>query len=171
MPRGGLFFVLITQNWCHTEYCLVFSWVIKHFDISADNYTIATVVNAFPMLWLIILMLWPIILLPTVHISSLVCYNLEKYLNKKPIIWSEPPESPPLAYVPSEDSNQPAHSRSLIRIFTGRILDRQWRKVSLCGQRRLIRLRGCGGWFESSMCVRVSRHVFSRCGYCFPSWH
>ena len=30
---------------------------------------------------------------------------------------------------PSEDSDQTAHSRSLIRIFTGRILDCQWCKV------------------------------------------
>ena len=38
---------------------------------------------------------------------------------------------------PSEDSDQPAHSRSLIRIFTGRILDSQVSKVSSCGQWRL----------------------------------
>ena len=38
---------------------------------------------------------------------------------------------------PSEDSDQPAHSRSLIRIFTGRILESQGSNVSSCGQRRL----------------------------------
>ena len=39
---------------------------------------------------------------------------------------------------PSEDSDQPAHSRSLIRIFTGRILDSQGYKVFFsCRQRRL----------------------------------
>ena len=38
---------------------------------------------------------------------------------------------------PSEDSDQTAHSRSLIRIFTGRILDNQRCKVSSCGQQRL----------------------------------
>ena len=38
---------------------------------------------------------------------------------------------------PSEDSDQPALSRSLIRIFTGRILDSQDCKVSSCGQWRL----------------------------------
>ena len=37
----------------------------------------------------------------------------------------------------SEDSDQPAHSRSLIRIFTGRILDSQGCEDSSCGQRRL----------------------------------
>ena len=36
---------------------------------------------------------------------------------------------------PSEDSDQPAHSRSLIRIFTWRILDNQGFKVSSCEQR------------------------------------
>ena len=34
--------------------------------------------------------------------------------------------------VPSEDSDQTARSRSLIRIFAGRILDSQGRKVSSC---------------------------------------
>ena len=37
---------------------------------------------------------------------------------------------------PSEDSDQPAHSHSLIRIFTERILDSQGCEVSSCGQRR-----------------------------------
>ena len=37
---------------------------------------------------------------------------------------------------PSKDSDQPAHLRSLIRIFAGRIVDSQWCKVSSCGQRR-----------------------------------
>ena len=64
---------------------------------------------------------------------------------------------------PSEDSDQTAHSRSLIRIFTGRISDSRWQgyKVSSCGQRRLIRLRV---WSESSLGAYVVRHVFSRCG-------
>ena len=38
---------------------------------------------------------------------------------------------------PSKDSDQPAHSRSLIRIFTRRILDSQGDKVSSCGQQKL----------------------------------
>ena len=37
----------------------------------------------------------------------------------------------------SDDSDQPARSRSLIRIFTGHILDSQGCKLSSCGQRRL----------------------------------
>ena len=42
---------------------------------------------------------------------------------------------------PSEDSNQPAHSRSLVRIFTVRILDSQGCSFN----KDLIRLRGCSG--------------------------
>ena len=38
---------------------------------------------------------------------------------------------------PSEDSDLPAHPRSLIRIFTGRVLDSQGYEVSSCGHRRL----------------------------------
>ena len=38
---------------------------------------------------------------------------------------------------PNADSGQRAHLRSLIRIFTGRILDSQGCKVSSCGKRRL----------------------------------
>ena len=73
-----------------------------------------------------------------------------------------------LTCAPSEDSDQPAHSRSLIRIFTERILDSQGCKVSSCGQKTLIRLHGCAGCFESSFGAHVRRYVFSNCG---SSWH
>ena len=46
---------------------------------------------------------------------------------------------------PSEDSDQPAHSRSVIRIFPVRNWDSQGYKLSSGGKRRLIRLRGCAG--------------------------
>ena len=57
-----------------------------------------------------------------------------------------------------------AHSRSLIRIFTGRILDN---KVTVCFMRTrktLIRLRGFAGWFETLLGALVRRYVFERCG-------
>ena len=38
---------------------------------------------------------------------------------------------------PSEDSDQPAHPRSLIRVFTGHCVDSQGSKTSSGGQRRL----------------------------------
>ena len=40
---------------------------------------------------------------------------------------------------PSEDTDQPAHSRNLIRIFTTRIFDSQRCKISSCRQRREMR--------------------------------
>ena len=43
------------------------------------------------------------------------------------------------------NSDQSAHSRSVNGIPTGHILDSQGCKVSSCGQRRLIRLRGYAG--------------------------
>ena len=64
---------------------------------------------------------------------------------------------------PSEDSDQTAHSRSLIQIFTGRILDSQNYEVSSCGRRRLVRLRGCADWFEYTLSAHVRRYVFSSC--------
>ena len=48
-------------------------------------------------------------------------------------------------YLPSEDSDQPAHLRSLIRIFTERILGSQGYKVSSCRQRRFLSDCGCVG--------------------------
>ena len=78
---------------------------------------------------------------------------------------------------PSEDSDQPAHSHNLIRIFTGRILDSQEDKVSLCGQQRL--------WSDcteaqadfSFRCVHMSEGTFlSGCGshnkhFSQGTWH
>ena len=51
---------------------------------------------------------------------------------------------------PNEYSDQPSHWSSLTKIFTVSILDSQGCKVSSCGLWRLIRLRECAGWFESS---------------------
>ena len=42
-----------------------------------------------------------------------------------------------LTRAPGDDSDQPAHSRSLIRNFTGRILDSQGCRLSSYGQRKL----------------------------------
>ena len=70
-------------------------------------------------------------------------------------------------YAPCDNSDQPAHSRRLIRIVAGRILDRQGRKVSSIGQRTLIRLLGSAGWFESSWGAHIRRYVFS----CWGSYY
>ena len=66
---------------------------------------------------------------------------------------------------PSEDSDQPAHSRSLIGIFTRRLLDSQLCKVSSRGQRRLWSERGAA---QANMSLSFGGHVrrygFSGCG-------
>ena len=73
-----------------------------------------------------------------------------------------------MACAPSQDSDQPGHPPSLIRVFTVRSMCSlgpkitvrsmgSWGpKISSCGQRRLwsdwgIRLGGCPGWSESSL--------------------
>ena len=61
---------------------------------------------------------------------------------------------------PSEDSDQPAHSRSVIIIFAGRILERQGCKFSSCRQIRLIRMRDCAGWFGYTLGTNVRGYVF-----------
>ena len=61
---------------------------------------------------------------------------MRRYINA----FSNEPQRPKMylrTCAASEDSDQPAHSRSLIRILSGRILDSQGCKVSSCGQRRL----------------------------------
>ena len=68
---------------------------------------------------------------------------------------------------PSEDSDQPAHSRSLIRIFTGRILDSQDCKVSSCEHQWLW--TDCGN-AQADLSLRLAhdwRYVFAR-GDTFP---
>ena len=64
----------------------------------------------------------------------------------------------------SEDSDQPAHLRSLIRILTWRISDSQGCEVSSCGKWILIRLRMRAGRFESLLGIHVRRYVFTLCG-------
>ena len=57
-----------------------------------------------------------------------------------------------------EDSDQPAHLRSPIRIFTGALsLDRQECKVTSCRKQGRIRLCGCAGGFEASLGAHARR--------------
>ena len=46
---------------------------------------------------------------------------------------------------PSEDSDQPGHLPSLIKVFAMRSMDSEGPSVSSCGQRRVIRLGGFPG--------------------------
>ena len=73
--------------------------------------------------------------------------------------------------VPSEDSDQPGHPPSLIRVFAVRMKKARALSYPLSAQRRLIRPCGCPGWSESSLgahsfcwfCHEVA-HVFMLCG-------
>ena len=55
---------------------------------------------------------------------------------------------------PSADSDQPGHSPSLIRVFAVRMKKAWVLSYPLSAQRRLIRLVGCPGWSEYSLCVQ-----------------
>ena len=66
----------------------------------------------------------------------LILTHLTPLINN--LIWaSTSKKNAPSVNAASEDSDQPAHSRSLIRIFIGRIFDSQGCSSSSCGQRRL----------------------------------
>ena len=56
-----------------------------------------------------------------------------------------------MACAPSEDSDQPGHPPSLIRVFAVRMKKAWVLSYPLSAQRRLIRLSGCPGWSESSL--------------------
>ena len=62
---------------------------------------------------------------------------------------------------PSEDSDQPGHPHSLIRVFAVCFMGSWGPNDCLCGQQRLIRLGRCPGWFESSLCAQVILLVLS----------
>ena len=95
-------------------------------------------------------------------VETCTCMSLENksFVGKRAHKQLNEPKRQESSCAPNED----AHSRSLIRFFTGRILDSQWFKVSSCGQRRLIRLRRCAGWFDSSLSAHARRYVSSHSG-------
>ena len=71
-----------------------------------------------------------------------------------------------------EDSDKSAHSQSLNRIFTGRIIDSQEYKVFSCRQKKkqkknkktLIILYGRAGWYESCF-AHISKAFFLELGF------
>ena len=63
---------------------------------------------------------------------------------------------------PRKDSDQPANSHRLIRIFIGNILDSQgFQSFFTRRTKTLIRLRGYTGWFESLLDAHIRGDVFS----------
>ena len=66
-------------------------------------------------------------------------------------IWATAWQKNKMICAPSEDSDQPGHPPSLIRVFAVRSIGSWGPNVSSCGQPRLIRLCGRPGWSESSL--------------------
>ena len=76
----------------------------------------------------------------------------------------EPPrdKTNKMACAPSEESDQPGHPPSLIRVFAVRI-KKAWVLIyPLSQQRRLIRLGGCPGWSEPLQGAHAVLLVLSR---------
>ena len=73
---------------------------------------------------------------------------------------------------PSEDSDQTGNPPSLIRVSAVHMKKPWVLSYPLSAQRRLIRLCGCPGWSESSLCARVILLILSCCQhYCLFSWN
>ena len=78
-----------------------------------------------------------------------------------------------MIFAPSEDSDQPGHPPSLIRVFACAQWVANLPKLSSCGQRRLwsdwaktlIRLGGCPGWSEFSLGAQTILLVLSLGGW------
>ena len=90
--------------------------------------------------------------------SSMYC-NLSRNMRKR-TFW----------HVPNEDSNQPAPTISLIRVFV--VLMKKFTVHTWLFKMRpgkiLIRLRKCAGWSESSLGEHALRYIFWRSGsFCF----
>ena len=80
--------------------------------------------------------------------SDVIEHQRKKYL----LIWAK-----------NVDSTQPAHPRSLIRVFVVPMKqNRQPWLSKICLVKILIRLRACAGWSESSLDAYVRRYVFWR---------
>ena len=95
----------------------------------------------------------------TVIYYRVVCTSLEKLLFRhlSESVESQCQKKYHRTYTPTEDSDQPVPSHSLIRIHTGCILDSQGCKVSTCAQWILNRLRACAGWivFVERKCQKL----------------
>ena len=77
-----------------------------------------------------------------------------------------------MARAPSEDSDQPGHPPSLIRVFVVRMKKAWMLSYPISAQRRLIRLGGCPGWSESSLGAHAILLVLScRGSYKRVTWN
>ena len=67
---------------------------------------------------------------------------------------------------PCENSYQPGHLPSLIRVFAVCMKKPRVLSYPVSAQQRLIRLGGCPGWSESSLGTQVILLVLPWCGSC-----
>ena len=80
--------------------------------------------------------------------------------------WAAPWQTKKMACAPSEDSDQPGHPPSLIRVFAVRMENTWILNLSIgCSAKTLIRLGGGPGWSESSLGAR------SFCWFCHEAAH
>ena len=86
-----------------------------------------------------------------VHQPGLLCAQEVVGSNPRCNIWATSWQNQQLGCAPSEDSDQPGHPPSLIRVFAVRMKKTWTLSYPLSAQRRLIRLGGCPGWSESSL--------------------
>ena len=71
-----------------------------------------------------------------------------------------------MSFAPSEDSDQPGHPPSLIRVFAAR-MKKPWVLSIDCTVKTLIRLGGCPGLAESSLGAHIILLVLS-CDGSYP---
>ena len=85
-------------------------------------------------------------------------------------IWNprtcEPPhdKTNKMTCAPSEGSDQPGHLPGLIRVFAVRMKKGWVLSYPMNAKWRLIRLGGCPGWSETSLCAQIMLLVLSRGG-------
>ena len=116
--------------------------------------------------------LFPLFFLLILHFVTLqesTAFHLKFYYYYTVFILTfQPPhvKTKTMAYAPSEDSDQPGHLPSLIRVFAVRMKKAWVISYSLSAERRLIRLGGCTGWSESLLGAHIIMLVLS-CGGSF----
>ena len=92
--------------------------------------------------------------------SAAVCWSPHVFL-----MWAATWQNQQNCCAPSEDSDQPGHLPSLIRVFAV-CMKKPWvLSYLMSGQRRMIRLGRCPGWSEVSLVT----HSF--CWFCHVAAH
>ena len=92
------------------------------------------------------------------HLTTVIRLSVYRYRSRfmtNPTKW----------LAPREDSDQPGHPPSLIRVFAIRMKKAWTLSHPLCAERRLIRLSGCPGWSESSLDAQP------HCWFCHEAAH